>query len=129
MYQLTDKEFLVLTRPAAASLRRLLDDPLAQESDLRAMILAATRTAKLLRLFPAARGLTRVLQLDLKKGYTLCVGTFVWGRSRDGGLKLSPDGKRQVVYLSEVLPWQGEVPCNSTTMLEQMSKGSWSVTK
>lgn len=95
---ITDKDFLVVTRRAAQAFREMAGIDM-DEKTIRALILKSLPNGKLVHSREEAKGLLRIIRARVYSFQNECEIMLVWGRLPDGTPCLSPDRKRQVVFV------------------------------
>lgn len=112
----SDREFLIITRKAGDELRRASCRFNMSEAEIRAYVLYLLKQGKLVTQRKTKQGIERTIlceELEM---------VLVWG-ARHGQIQLSPDGKRQNVYLIEIKhsphPTPTRLPCNSVPIAQQ----------
>lgn len=102
MNGITDNEFLVLRKDAAAKLRKILDDTTMVESKLRSTLLASLTTGHLTNMHYGILGLYKRIRISIGPSRMSAVVTLVWAVNDDGTPLAAPDGIRRLVFFYDI---------------------------
>ena len=97
-----DRHYLVLTQKAGSSLRSLCNYRAAKEQQLRNMLVPALKHGIVVAEYEDTKGRGRAVEMECESYWnygTTFRATIMFGVDMQGKPKMSPDGKKQCVFL------------------------------
>lgn len=96
-------EFLVLTHKGADAIRKATGEHSISMENLRCVIVAALNGATITKEYSTRLGDVKEVDVSLAAFNSRFRLSLVWGKTWDGKSIMSPDGKRQVIFLKKAV--------------------------